>query len=153
MIIHSKHFILPSYLPLIVILLLISGIMGKAASIDGGSAADSSVTSSVAISFDDPNVFFLDLEAGEDSAQEQLAFTAKCVNCNARITGLLTTPPSPAGLSWDWSFLPHNNNVITLTGVSEFHARVKVHVKHNDIDTVPAGLYKGGVMTIIIDAL
>jgi len=116
-------------------------------------AAESSVTSSVEISFDNPNGFFLDLEAGAETTVDQLWFTARCVNTNARITGLLAPPPSPAGLSWDWSFQPGNSNVITLSGVSEFHARVKVHVKGNDIDNVPAGLYKGGAMMIIIDAL
>jgi len=141
--------LLELYLPCAIILLMISGNIGKTAGID----AESALASSVEISFDDPNGFFLDLEAGEETTVDQLWFTARCVNANARITGLLIPPPTPVAMTWLWSFQPKNTQVITLNGISEFRARVKVHVKGNDIDIVPAGLYKGGSMIIIIDAL
>jgi len=111
------------------------------------------IASWVEIQFDDADDYFLDIEAGDESAAQQKWFTAR-TNCPARITGLLTPPPTaPAGIIWEWSFQPHNSDVIDMDANTELHARVKVHPKGNDIDTIQAGLYKDGVFHLMIDAL
>jgi len=141
---------------LAVVLVLMSGMQARASYIRHDSD-DAEIwlyiASWVEISFDDPEFFFLDIEAGDESAAQQKWFTAR-TNCAAQVTGLLTPPPTaPAGIIWEWSFQPGNTTFINMAANTTLNARVKVHPKGNDIDTIPAGLYKDGVFHLMIDAL
>jgi len=117
------------------------------------------IASWVEIEFDCDDPFFLDIEAG-DVRSEETGFSATAFtvhkNCAARVTGSLITPPvgAPAGITFSHYF----NNTPGMLFVDyltpgEDSGTVHLVATGNDIDTIPAGLWKDGVFRLSIDSL
>lgn len=109
------------------------------------------IAGSIDIWFEPGENYYLDVEAGQESAAFQANFTA-VHSGPARLTGVLIPPPTaPPNLIWEWNFQTDGQNLV-LPGNGTYDGRVKVHVKGITALT-PAGEYSGGTMRICIDAL
>jgi len=101
--------------------------------------------------------FFLDIEANQPSSEAANSIKSFTVhkNCAATVTGFLVTPPlgTPPGITFNWYF--NGNPAIT----SVFYpapgadgGTVRLVATGNNIDTIPAGLWKTGEFRLSIDA-
>jgi len=117
------------------------------------------IASWVQVDFDNDTPFFLDIEAG-DAASETGSTSLKHFtvhkNCAATVTGSLVTAPlgTPAGITFNHYF--NGNPLLTSVvypapGVDT--GTVELVATGNNIDTIPAGLWKDGLFRLSIDAL
>jgi|GEM_PF-796700 len=117
------------------------------------------IASWVEIEFDDIDPFFLDIEAGYTDSEDTI-FSAKPFtvhhNCDVTVTGSLITPPvgAPGGITFSHYF--DGNPLLTSVnylGLGPSSGTVHLVATGNDINNIPAGLWKNGVFRICVDAL
>jgi len=117
------------------------------------------IASWVQVDFDNDTGFFLDIEAGHDTSEdapESVKDFTVHKNCAATVTGALVTRPSGTPASIVFSHFFNGNPMltsVTYPTMGEEHGTVQLVASGNDVDTIPAGLWKHGVFRLSIDAL
>jgi len=116
------------------------------------------IASWVDIQFDAGTGFFLDIEANEPESEDTIYSTKGFTvhkNCAATVTGNLVTPPlgTPPGITFYWYFNsnPFLTSVFYPTPGADT-GTVRLVAAGNNVDTIPAGLWKNGVFRLSIDA-
>jgi len=117
------------------------------------------IASWVEVCFDDDIPFFLDIEAGREMSEAGLtsmkSFTVH-KNCAAAVTGLLVVPPNgaPAGITYSFYFNGDPAAAsVTYPDAGVAQGTVHLVASGNNIDTVPAGLWKDGMFQLTISTL